>query len=307
MKKIITVVIAVLSAIAVALSEYFGANTSGTETRQEPETEIVMGTDDGEDGETEDGTYDETEGESEATDATDVSDADALLPAMPTKWDSKVKNVVRHKYFSLLYDTRHNTPAWVAWKLTAEHSHGNQERSQKFWADPKIPRQYRVDFYDYRAEWDRGHMCPAGDNKWDQEAMYECFYMSNMCPQDHILNTESWEKLESACRRWARAEGEIYIVCGPIYENRRHRQIGVNHKVDVPEGFFKAVVSLRKGKEKAIAFYFTNDAREQPYRDIATTVDEIEKKCGFNLFAGIDKTLQDRIEATADIKAWKNE
>ena len=28
-------------------------------------------------------------------------------------------------------------------------------------------------------------MCPAGDNKWDAEAMYETFLYTNICPQDH--------------------------------------------------------------------------------------------------------------------------
>jgi len=177
--------------------------------------------------------------------------------------------------------------------------------SQKFWADPLIPRPYRVDFYDYRAEWDRGHMCPAGDNKWSQQAMYECFYMSNMCPQDHILNTESWEKLESACRRWAQSEGAIYIVCGPVYKNVRHLQIGQSHKVDVPEGFFKAVLSTQKGREKAIAFYFDNNSTFQDYKKIAVSVDAIEEIIGIDLFADLDDTLEDRIEAKANIRDWK--
>lgn len=229
-----------------------------------------------------------------------------LLPAMPAKWSSKVKDVVRHTGFTLLYDTRHNTPAWVAWKLTAAHTDGAQQRSQKFWADPAIPRPYRVDYYDYKdSGYDRGHMCPAGDNKWSQQAMYDCFYMSNMCPQDHSLNSGAWGKLESACRTWAKAEGSVYIVCGPVYNKGTHEKIGIDHVIDVPEGFFKAVVSLRKGKEKAIAFYFTNDANNPSYTKLAMTVDEIEKKCGFDLFADLDDELENRIEAKADIKDWK--
>lgn len=230
---------------------------------------------------------------------------DIILPAKPKNWKSKVPNVIRHKYYALLYDTRHNTPAWVTWRLTAAHTRGDQQRSQKFWADPLIPRPYRVDFYDYRAEWDRGHMCPAGDNKWSQQAMYECFYMSNMCPQDHILNTESWEKLESACRRWAQSEGAIYIVCGPVYKNVRHLQIGQSHKVDVPEGFFKAVLSTQKGREKAIAFYFDNNSTFQDYKKIAVSVDAIEEIIGIDLFADLDDALEDRIEAKANIRDWK--
>lgn len=243
---------------------------------------------------------------------TDTTVKDEYLPAIPSKWTSEVKTPIRHKAYTLLYDTKHNNPAWVAWKLTKAHTYGNVPRSQKFWADTKIPLQYRVEFYDYRESkgskdmlYDRGHMCPAGDNKWDETAMYECFYMSNMCPQNRTLNSGSWAKLENACRSWARTEGAIYIVCGPIYDRERPISIGVSHKVDVPDGFFKAVLSLRKGHEKAIAFYFDNDASDQNYRKLAVPVDNIEDIAGFDLFANLDKQLQKRVEAKADINEWR--
>lgn len=228
-----------------------------------------------------------------------------LLPAKPAEWKSKVKDLIRHKAYTLLYNTEYNTPTWVAWKLTKAHTKGNITRSQKFFADPSIPRQYRVDFFDYRREWDRGHMCPAGDNKWDEKAMYECFYMSNMCPQDHELNSGAWGKLEIACRYWAQAEGAVYIVCGPVYKGTRHRTIGQVHKVQVPEGFFKAVVSLKKGHEKAIGFYFDNNDSKQNYRKQFMSVDDLEKKINLNLFANLTDDIENRIEAKADINAWR--
>ena len=231
----------------------------------------------------------------------------SYLPAVPANYQSKVTSIVHHKNFSLLYDSRYNTPTWVAWALTKAHTYGSQERSDKFFADPSIPKGYRVDWYEYKdSNYDRGHMCPAGDNKWDRSAMIECFYMSNMCPQDRELNHHSWNNLEVACRDWARTEGTIYIVCGPVYKKGvKHAVIGIHHKIQVPEGFFKAVLSLRKGHEKAIAFYYDNNAKYQSYNKVYTTVDKIEAMTGLDLFANIPADIEKRVEATANIKDWK--
>ena len=79
--------------------------------------------------------------------------------------------IIRHTGFTLRYNKTHNTPDWSAWCLTAEHTDGPVERSQKFWADPSLPSAYRVDYYDYKGSgYDRGHMCPAGDMKWSERS-----------------------------------------------------------------------------------------------------------------------------------------
>lgn len=225
---------------------------------------------------------------------------------LPVPLTDRPETIIKHKAYTLSYNTKHNTPNWVAWVLTRERTYGKLDRQQKFWADPLLPRKNRVDFYDYKeSEYDRGHMCPAGDMKWDEKAMYECFYMSNMCPQNHTLNSGSWETLETACRVWARKEGKLYIVCGPVYKpNKKHERIGISHAIDVPEGFFKAVLSLRKGQEKAIAFYYDNNAKTQHYRNTAMSVDDIEKLTGIDLFPSLNNSLEKRLESKFSIGDW---
>lgn len=211
--------------------------------------------------------------------------------------------IIRHTGFTLRYNKTHNTPDWSAWCLTAEHTDGPVERSQKFWADPSLPSAYRVDYYDYKGSgYDRGHMCPAGDMKWSEKAMHDCFYMSNICPQTGTLNSGSWNRLEMKCRDWAKKEGRIYIVCGPVWEKGRHEQIGIDHSIDVPEGFFKAVLTMRKGHERAAAYYFRNDESQQKYREALVTVDEIERRTGLDLFAAVEDNLERKIEA--ECKQW---
>lgn len=214
--------------------------------------------------------------------------------------------ILSHTGFTLSYNKANNTPDWAAWHLTSNHCDGDVERSTKFWADPDIPRPYRVEYYEYKGSgYDRGHMCPAGDMKWSEKAMHDCFYMSNMCPQTSELNSGAWNKLEMKCREWAKNEGKLYIVCGPVYDNRRHEQIGIDHAIDVPEGFFKAILSLRPGHEKAIAFYFYNDESRQSYKTATLSVDEAEELTGLDLFAALEDKQEAKLESTNNLAAFQ--
>lgn len=206
--------------------------------------------------------------------------------------------LIEHKGHTLVYNKKYNTPKWVAWTLTAERTYGNIPRSTKFYADPLLPKDNRVDWYEYKESgYDRGHMCPSGDNKWDPDAMNECFYMSNICPQDRTLNDGWWKYLEISCRDWARREGILYIVCGPVYKSKP-KMIGVHHAIGVPDGFFKVVLTLRKGHEKAVGFYYRNDDSEQPMKKAAMTVDDVEKMTGIDFYPSLDDELEERLEST---------
>lgn len=226
---------------------------------------------------------------------------------LPAALTDREEQIVEHTGYTLSYNKDFNTPNWSAWELTAEHTNGQLARNTKFYADPKINRLYRVDYYEYKGSgYDRGHMCPAGDMKWSADAMHDCFYMSNMCPQNRTLDDGAWKKLEQECRRWTKKEGTLYIVCGPIYtENARHERIGIEHSIYVPERFFKVVLSLRSGKEKAIGFIFNNNDEMQTMKGAAMSVDEVEATTGLDFFPELDDTQENAIESKYDLKEWR--
>ena len=168
--------------------------------------------------------------------------------------------------------------------------------------DEDIPEP-RVDTYDYmRSGYDRGHMCPAADNKWDAEAMRESFLLTNICPQNHNLNAGDWYEMEMQCRAWAKNWGGVYIVCGPLLYRCQHKRIG-EHKVVVPEAFFKVVLCL-KGTPKAIGFIYKNEKGNRPKGDYVNTIDEVERLTGFDFFSALPDSLENKIEATANLEDW---
>ena len=217
------------------------------------------------------------------------------------------EQIIEHTGFVVSFNKELGQPNWVAWELTAEEAEGAVPRADDFLPDPQVAEAYQVTTADYRGSgYDRGHMCPAADMKWSSKAMNDCFYMTNICPQDHSLNAGSWSTLEKACRRWALREGSVYIAAGPVFKaGKRRAKIGQEHPVAVPDGFFKVVLSLRKGAEKAIGFYYENNSVKQPMEQTAMSVDAVEALTGMDFFPALDDDLETRLEAAFKLKEWR--
>lgn len=235
------------------------------------------------------------------------SNTSASLPLeQPATLHNHPEQIVVHTGYRLSFNRETLCPNWVAWELTANETEGSVHRSNDFRPDEMLPYRYQVTTDDYKhSGYDRGHMCPSADMKWSSTAQSECFFMSNICPQTHALNAGGWEKVERVCRRWAKREGKVYIVCGPIFNDaRKQLYIGKSAKVRVPNAFFKVVLSLKKGEEKAIGFYFTNRDGKQNMGDATKTVDEIEKITGMDFFPQLNDALERRVEAQNNLTLW---
>ncbi|MBR5037147.1 MAG: DNA/RNA non-specific endonuclease [Prevotella sp.] len=215
----------------------------------------------------------------------------------PAKMKGVPEVILKRTGYIVSYNTQTKIPNWVAWHLTAEHTSGGVERhSEVFHEDSDAPSPRVTDADYFNSGFDRGHMCPAGDNKWDRKAMNETFLFTNVCPQVHALNEGAWNDLEVACRRWARKYGDIYIVCGPLLSDGQHRTIG-RQKVVVPERFFKVILCLQDGP-KAIGFIYENSSHNsRSMFKNATNVDEIEQLTGIDFFPNLRDEIENRIEA----------
>ena len=205
--------------------------------------------------------------------------------------------------YCLSYNKETRCPNWVAWNLTADHADGEWARSNDYREDYDVPAP-RATNEDYRgSSWSRGHMCPAGDCKWDANAMSETFLLSNMCPQDRGLNSGLWNRIEMDCRKWAQKYGSVYIVCGPLFYNKDHETIGVN-KVVVPEAFFKVILCMQ-GKPKAIGFVVKNNAGTKKKDQYVNTVDEVERLTGYDFFPALPDSIEEKVEAYSNLDDWR--
>ena len=104
-------------------------------------------------------------------------------------------------------------------------------------------------------------------------------------------------------RRIARQYGSVYVVCGPLVYDNQYGTIG-EHKVVVPDAFFKAFLICDEGEYSAIGIVMNNSSERQNLKSCTMTVDELENKCGFDLFHGLNSAIQEDVEAIVDWSKW---
>lgn len=227
------------------------------------------------------------------------------LYEVPAPLTDRPEQILRRRGYTASYNQMTKTPNWVAWHLTAAHTKGHVRREREtFTEDEDITQGKRAtdnDYYNSRN--DRGHMCPAGDNKWDELAMTQSFLFTNICPQNHGLNKYEWNDLEILCREWARKYGAIDIVCGPLFTSGDNQKTIGRNKVWVPDAFFK-VVLCRQDIPKAIGFIYYNVGKKQSMDSAVRSIDEIEQLTKMDFFPALDDNTENKIEAVANLSEW---
>ena len=213
--------------------------------------------------------------------------------------------MIDYKGFTVSFNPRTHVPNYVVWELLGSEAQGSEPRSNNFMADTGVKGSATPDDYKYTG-YDRGHMAPAGDMKWDSNAMDESFYMTNMCPQAQELNRGAWKKLEEKCRAKAIADSAVIIVCGPIFDTKEPRARIGNTGVAVPDRFFKVILSPYTDPVQAIGFIMPNAQVPGGMQPSAVSVDQVEAVTGFDFFSALPDDIENRVEAECNFNRWSH-
>ena len=224
-------------------------------------------------------------------------------PVVP---DSIPHKLLARYCYTVSYNAKTRQPNWVMWKLTGEHV---MQRKEGVWneyrEDEELPFEIRSTLEDYASSgYDRGHMCPGGDCNWDDQGRDETFMLSNMCPQNPILNRGDWKEVEMACRKWAKRYGNIYIVCGPIFlKSQEHERIGPN-QIPVPEAFFKVVLCSESSTPKGIGFICRNTDGNRKKDFYVNSIRQVERVTGYRFFPNLNDSIKSEVYNMDDINNW---
>lgn len=233
----------------------------------------------------------------------ELVDADIryAIPSSPYK-----EQRVDHMAYSLGYNESTEQPNWVAYVLTKDHLMAPESsRTEDFREDYSVLTGSAT-LDDYRSSgYDRGHLAPAADFKWNTDAMSETFYMSNMSPQEKDFNRGKWADLESAVRLNAYYDDVLYVTTGPIfYKDKPIKHIGKN-RVAVPHAYYKALMVCNENEQKAIGFVLPNENLTSPLVSYTMSIDELEDITGLDFFPALDDSIEDRIEAKFNVGDWQ--
>jgi endonuclease G, mitochondrial len=192
-----------------------------------------------------------------------------------------------YEQFAVLHSAAVRTPLWSAERLTSEQieAASRLKRRNAFHSEPRLPPQDRAKLADYsRSGYDRGHMSPSGDMS-TPNAQRESFSLANMIPQHPCNNEVLWEGIESAIRDLASAEGELYVVTGPIYEGTDIPFL--NGRVGVPSRVYKAVYHPVR---RAAAAYITPNADGMDWQGIS--INQLAQITGIDPFPAVPADIK---------------
>lgn len=236
------------------------------------------------------------------------TDTDAVEIGWVQSPDFLPEQVIEHSGYVTSYNPETLVPNWVYEEILPEEiiRNGGAKRLDEFVEDPYVDGRCSSTEDYVGSGYGRGHLAPAADFKYSDEAMAESFYMTNVAPQDKGLNAGAWNDLENQVRFWCKNyyKTTMQVVSGVIVEDGAKR-IG-RSRVAVPSYFWKVVCrkDTRSGNYEAIGFLFPNKDTNRPYTDFAVPIDEIEELTGLDLLHILSQGDQSRIESTTTLDKW---
>ncbi|NGX32164.1 MAG: Nuclease [Candidatus Anoxychlamydiales bacterium] len=190
------------------------------------------------------------------------------------------------------YDSRGKIPLWVLESLSSKNLTKNANRKfSSFHEDLEIYPLHKSSLDDYKhSGYDRGHLAPARSHSHSQEVLQETFLLSNICPQDHSLNSGLWFELEKLSRDLTSKYKHVDVISGPLFmplekNNKRFIKdplIGEND-VAVPTHFFKIIrFKNDKGSFETSSYILPNQKIEKSkaLNDFVSDLKTIEKSSG---------------------------
>lgn len=213
------------------------------------------------------------------------------------------EQIIEHTGYTLSYNEEYEVASWVAYELTRDEVLGEHDRDDDFKSDPAV-RTGSATLADYRnSGYDRGHLAPAADFKWSEEAMSDTFYLSNMTPQEGGFNRGIWADLESVVRTFAYDNGSVYVVTGPVLTDGPYKTIGSND-VAVPKRFYKVILDYSEPELKAIGFVLPNEKSDKKLQSFAMSVDDVEEITGLDFFPALPDDHEVELERSYDVSLW---
>ncbi len=230
------------------------------------------------------------------------------------------KNV---RNYSILYDPSRYAALWTAY-VYSDAYHGSGTGSG--WAvNPQIPASKQtsvksaypsVDGVTY----DRGHQIPNADRNADNSLQNQTYYWTNSTPQHASFNQGIWNNLENQVRSLAASTDSVYVITGPVYQTAGGSETVrtfVNSSNDskvvpIPNYYFKVLLKVRRSggtvtAASAIGFWFTHEAHSgENWQNFAVSVDEVERKTGFNFFANLPPSVETSAEANTNWNTFRN-
>ena len=211
--------------------------------------------------------------------------------------------LVRYDAFDVHFNSNRGIANCTAYELILNELNGVVERAGDFMQDPSVkgcpaPADYAGSGFD------RGHLVPAADLKWSEDAMCQSFLMTNVCPMHKALNEGGWAKLEEKIREWTARDRALLVFTGPVVSEGDSTLAG--GRLAVPSAYYKVIMAPCVCPMRAIAIIYPNGHSGGHLHQYAVSVDEVERRTGLDFFPFLPDKEQQCLEAPVNLDAWLN-
>jgi endonuclease G len=194
---------------------------------------------------------------------------DTIIPLKNFYPTANGDTIVEHTYYTISYSFKNKNPEWTIYEYNNVDL--NIERNHTFSEDPKIKNTATNKDY-LKSNYDRGHLVPAEDMDFNEKAMDESFYLSNISPQNPNFNRGIWKKLENYVRHLGKTK-ELIVISGSLI-SKTSKTIG--NGVKIPSHFYKIIYI--KNTNETICFLIPNSNVNESLGNYTIKLSELEKK-----------------------------
>lgn len=216
--------------------------------------------------------------------------------------------IFRNRAYMVGYSDVKGNPLWVVYKLTPPPKNvPHLKRPDGFRADWRNLGLITSSDYTHSG-YDRGHMAPnhAIALLYGKEAQEETFLMTNITPQKPMLNQKIWQDLEAIeLDAFAPKFKELWVYTGPLFDLKT-AHLKSSHFVEIPDAFYKIYVGIQdNGAIKTLSFIIPHNAKANTRLEkYVVSIDEIERRSGFDFLYELDDTIEAVLEKEIDVSNW---
>ncbi|MDB5232997.1 MAG: non-specific endonuclease [Chitinophagaceae bacterium] len=183
---------------------------------------------------------------------------------------------LKKKYFTIYFHEKQKAPLYTVYTLKPSYL-VSKPRHGSFKPDPgeDESKQASDATYDDPA-YDKGHLSPDADFRFDDDAEAETFLYTNAAPQLDYFNEHLWANVEKHTRDVCKEFGNVKVYTGCLYSSKKLNGVGI------PAYYWKVIVYKDKNHHKVKEAYLGKNKKpaSNNYASIADDVADVEKRTG---------------------------
>lgn len=208
---------------------------------------------------------------------------------------------LKFEYYSVVFNNIKRQALLVNYRLTPDMLVKNVKRKNYFFNH--FEDLNTLTYVDFKGSgFDRGHLVPAADMLFSEQAMRETFNYSNVGYQYPSFNRGIWRTLENRVRKYCLEYDTVYVAIGTIFSNDIE-----NESPLIPEYYFKAILVKSGNLNEAAAFVIPNLKKRSEYNTLSSyiyPIDKLELLTGYNFFPELNDLIETEIESYVNFIFW---